>query len=388
MLDEILEYQQYSFDINSPDDQVRRLKRSTLIRINKIKGSKVVTFTGLNRVLTIIARHFIYEIYDGDDDLKGKTINALKAWLGHRRPDESADAEVHRLYKWLQQYVEKTLLAESISELNKVINSRDLSEKDIKELDSIISQLSNTDSQKDRVKLSEQVCKKCEQLSIIPKNNQIHSSINNAALFLYQLSTRKSFNTSGYADFGEANTINAINYDRITGNARRAGKLKRYYLACDRLLIEDVEKETAKGDISKRLINSDRDIIYKLTAYCMMVLSKKGTREVQEDIAFTITEADFVNWLVAAKCENTKKYLYKKERIFENPREKKIKEDSKGTNTKWIKLNKKWLNDSGFKILIDDPDTDVIKEYLKAHPNGVVFVDKGAGVPMMEIKNQ
>ena len=65
-----------------------------------------------------------------------------------------------------------------------------------------------------------------------------------------------------------------------------------------------------------------------------------------------------------------------------------IKEDSKGTNTTWIKLNKKWLNDSGFKILIDDPDTDVIKEYLKAHPNGVVFVDKGAGVPMMEIKNQ
>ena len=101
MLDEILEYQQYSFDINSPDDQVRRLKRSTLIRINKIKGSKVVTFTGLNRVLTIIARHFIYEIYDGDDDLKGKTINALKAWLGHRRPDESADAEVHRLYQGL-----------------------------------------------------------------------------------------------------------------------------------------------------------------------------------------------------------------------------------------------------------------------------------------------
>ena len=390
MLDEILEYQQYSFDINSPDDQVQRLKRSTLISFTKNNrlNTSTATFSGLNRALTIIARHFIYEVYDGDDDLKEKTINALKAWLGHRRPDESADAEVHRLYKWLPLYVEKIFLANSIDELNKALNSEALSEEASAELKAIICQLYSSDSQKERTTIAERLFEKCEQLNVISKNSQVHKSIKKAVAFLYQLSTRKSFNNSGYADYGEANTINAITYDRITGNARRAGRLKRYYLACDRLLIEDVKKETAKRNGSKKLINSDRDIIYKLTACCMMTLSKKGTREVQEDIAFTITEADFVNWLVAAKCENKKKYLYKEERIFENPREKKIKEDSKGTNTTWIKLNKKWLNDSGFKILIDDPDTDVIKEYLKAHPNGVVFVDKGAGVPMMEIKNQ
>ena len=128
MLDEILEYQQYSFDINSPDDQVQRLKRSTLISFTKNNrlNKSTATFSGLNRALTIIARHFIYEVYDGDDDLKEKTINALKAWLGHRRPDESADAEVHRLYKWLPLYVEKIFLANSIDELNKALNSEAL----------------------------------------------------------------------------------------------------------------------------------------------------------------------------------------------------------------------------------------------------------------------
>ena len=391
MLDEILEYQQYSFNIDKADDQVQRLKRSTLIRLNDDKIDKTkrhIALTGLNRVLTIIARYFIYNVYDGDDHLKEKTIAALKSWLGHKAPDDSASIEARELYGWLPNYVERILLSESIEKLKGFINDSTLAEKDKAELNTIISQLSDQRPQKEKAALAVRLSDMCDQLHFISAKDCTHRSVRNAEEFLYQLSNKRSFNKSGYDDDGEANTANAITYDRILGNARRAGGLKRYYLACDRSLIKDVKKLDS-GQNLKKLKDADRDIVLKMTACCMLELSQKGTVKVQETKRISITEADFINWIIIAKCDKTRQqsYRYKEEIIFEDPR-KGTSSGKKQPNTKWIRLNQQWLEDSGFEILIDNSETNVVKDFLKLHPNGSVFIDNGAGVAMTELKNE
>lgn len=387
MLDELLEYQQYSFNIDKSDEHVQRLKRSTLICVNENKNDKTkynIALTGLNRVLTIIARYFLYNVYEGDDHLKEKTIAALKSWLGHKAPDESAGVEVHELYRWLPRYAEKILLPESIEKLEGVIDSSALSEKDKAELYIMISQLTDQQPQRDKVTLADRLKEKCEQLCFISGGDRVDKSILKIEKFLYQLPNKKSFNESGYDDVGEANTVNKITYDRILGNARRAGSLKRYYLACDQSLIKDVKQKSGR-----KLSDTDRDIIYKMTACCMMELSKKGSVKVLETKTISITEADFINWIVKAKCDkNTQqRFLYNGEILFGDPG-KSTSSESKGSNTKWIRLNRQWLKDSGFEILIDNPEKDVVKDFLKMHPNGSVFKDNGSGVPMTEIKNE
>ena len=386
MLDEILEYQQYSFDIDKPDDYVQRLKRSTLISNNtdKIKKSNTITLTGLNRVLTIIARHFLYNVYNGEDRLKEKTIDALKSWLGHKAPDDSSNAEVHDLYRWLSRYVEKILLPESIEKLKGFIKSSALPEKDKAELNTIIYQLSDQRSRDEKVALANRLSDMCEKLHFISGNDRADRSVLNAEEFLFQLPNRRSFNASGYDDYGEANTVNAITYDRILGNARRAGELKRYYLACDRSLIKDVKLKSGR-----KLKDTDRDIVYKMTACCMLELSKKGAIKVQETKTISITEADFINWIIKAKCDKNKQqsFCYKGELLFEDPNAG-TPSESKGLNTKWIRLNRNWLKDSGFEILIDNSKTDVVNDFLKLHPNGSVFADNGSGLPMTELKNE
>ena len=387
MLDELLEYQQYSFNIDKSDEHVQRLKRSTLICFNQDKYDKTkrnIAFTGLNRVLTIIARYFLHNVYNGEEHVKEKTIAALKSWLGHKAPDESAGVEVHELYRWLPRYAEKILLPESIEKLKGFINSSALSEKDKAELNTIISQLSGRLPQEKKVTIAARLSEMCEQRRFIPGNDRADRSVLNTEEFLYQLSNRRSFNESGYDDVGEANTVNAITYDRILGNALRAESLKRYYLACDQALIKDVELRSGR-----KLKDTDRDIVYKMTACCMMELSKKGSVKVQETKTVSITEADFINWIINRKCDKNKQqsFRYNGEILFEDPGESTLSE-SKGSNTKWIRLNRKWLKDSGFEILIDNSETDVVKDFLKMHPNGSVFIDNGSGVPMTEIKNE
>ena len=303
MLDEILEYQQYSFDIGNSDEHVQRLKRSTLICFNqdKITKTRSIALTGLNRVLTVIARHFLYNVFDGDPRLKEKTIDALKSWLGHKAPSNSSHDEVHKLYRWLFLYAEKVLLPDSIDKLKYFISNSTLAEKEKTELNALIHHLSDQLPQDEKVTLAARLSDMCEQLHFIPGNDRADRSVLNAEEFLYQLPNRRSFNTSGYADFGEANTVNAITYDRILANARRAGDLKKYYLACDRSLIKDVKLKSGR-----KLKDTDRDIVLKMTACCMMELSKKGTVKVHETKRISITEADFINWIINGKCDKNK----------------------------------------------------------------------------------
>lgn len=375
MLDEILEYRQYSLDIDSlkVDENLKnpegRLKRRTLITND---------FSGLNRALTVIARHFLFEVYVNDSDRIEKTKDALKSWMGHKKPPEDADEEVHALYRWLPEYAEKVLLAFSLRTLKKEVQKSSLSQTDKFSLEDLSDGIFYAETPEEKVQLANRLLESLEDLSFTPKNS-VHKAVFNSACFLKQLSGRRSFNRSGYADMGEANDFNAISYDKVIGNALRAGVLKKYYLACDR----DCLSMTEKRDPFAKMKTNDRDVVLKMTACCMLQLSKKGKRCVEQTRAVHINQSDFINWLILQKCykEHLIRYYYKNEVLFEHVTLSGWSvgdENKKGTNVKKIRLNQKWLEDSGFEILIDDPERDVIRDYLDFHPDGCVYIDSGA----------
>lgn len=388
MLDELLEYQQYSFDINDTDAYVDRLKRSRLISSD---------MSGLSRALTIISRYFLYDVYGvethlDEKQLKEKTKEALKSWLGLRSPDDTAAKEVQTLYRWLPNYVERVFLSDSISRIREYVRSSNLPQLDESELKLIIAQLLEANTPEEKKNAASQLLTRCEQLEFLPGNDRVDKAISNLENFIYQLSHRKSFTAGVYADSGEANDMNAITYDRILANARRAGRLRKYYLACDRSMIREVKMVTGKKQGERKLKESDYDVVLKMTACCMLELTKKGAYSVHTSKAVHINESDFINWLILKKCEKKKllAFQYNERTIFEHPAlsgfEEEVAEHKK-SNTKKIKLCQKWLEDSGFEILADIPGTDVIRDFLKAHPDGSVFIDNGTGVPMTEIKN-
>lgn len=390
MLDELLEYKQYTFDINNSDHHVQRLKRSTLIKFNadKSKGTESPAFNGFNRFLTIIARHFLYDVYHEETDLKKKikkTEDALRIWLGHKEPDAFADAEVHKLYRWLPLYVEKILLTESIGKLKNDISASSLSDKVKIELYDTIYQLSGSIPQTEKVKLASCLAKKCDQHKCIPGNSRSDRAVLNTEKFLGFLTDNNSkFISDIYRDFEESNTVNLTTYDRILGNALRAGCLKKYYLACEKNLIENVQ--IVVDGKQKKFKDTDWDIVFKMTACCMMVLSRKGTEKVSETKTITVTGIDFTNWIVNQKFEKNKQksFFYKGEILFEDPNE---GNENEKDNTKWIRLNRHWLKDSGFEILIDNSDENVVENFLKTHPHGSVFIDNGSGVPLTELRS-
>lgn len=388
MLDESLEYKQYSFNFDEYDKYVDRLKRSSLISSNK---------SGLNRTLTTIARHFLYDVYeygkDGDTDRREKrkkTKAALTSWLGLKRPsdnpdiDEIEDEEAYRLYKWLFSYADRVLLAGSVSDLKDIIADSSLPETEKHSLGAIIEQLTDRESQINKKELAEQLVAVCKRLSFIPNNNRQDQAILKIENFIQETTQRRSFYFSGYSATGEASDINAITFDRIIANAIRAGRFKKYYLACEKSCIENVKQSS-----NRELKDTDRDIVFKLTACCMLEMSKKGTERVQKTKTVTVNGSDLTNWLILKKCEKDKllKFQYDGKTLFGHPAfsgVEKSEDDDKSTNTKRIKLDQKWIDDSGFEILIDDPETDVIKNFLQSHQDGSVFIDNGSGEAMTE----
>ncbi len=277
---------------------------------------------------------------------------------------------------------------EGLSEatLEKFIQMGKLKEDDQSKLNKLIDQLRTDEkSPAEKKAAAVELEQLCENLKFIPENKSVHKSIVKIENFLCSLAYRRSFNLSGYADSGKANDVNAINYDRVLGNARRAGSLKKYYLACDRFLMDDITM-----DSGRRLKKSDWDLVLKMTACCMLELSRKGKEKVLRTKAVCVNESDFIDWLMLEKnCGKSKllQFRYHGETLFEHPSfsgDENRKMQKKGINTKKIRLAQRWLEDSGFEILCDDPETNVIQNYLNLHPEGRVFVDNGSGKPMTE----
>lgn len=345
MLNEIGEYEQY---ILSPEEiatcKNRRLKHYTLIK--KDSG-------GLERVMTIIARHFIFDTPVGSNEDELREI--LKAWCGFNH-EAKTDLPEH-FDGWLNRYIHILLFEKIQSCLD--------NEKFPNELKSVIKTI-----------LSDQNFGVKEFLAVLKDFNSIYGdvpskikdAIRQIKNLLEALDELPNKNRTFSRNLFDNDKYRAITYDKVIANAFLAGKLRRYYLACDEDLFET--NRILKTD-GKKFSAKDKDMVLKMTAEYFLQ-SRNTTQE------FIVTNnADMTNWLLGAvKSEE----LSKKRKIYMlTETNEEIFETSTiaGINVIKVKLNPEWAKH--FR-LIEDGSTD-----LDAKWGRIFFSDTGSSEFLKEL---
>ena len=245
MLNEIGEYEQYTL---SPKELLncknRRLKHCN------IKNS----FSGLERVMTIITRHFIFDTPVGSEENELREL--LKAWCGFKHKAKTILPE--HFNGWLNNYIKRVLAFETAydcltyerlpTDLKTVIE-KFLADRDfeVKESLAILENFKFTNDDVPK-RLKENVGKLKNLLKAL---NELPDKGKNFSKNLF-----------GGVDAKGDTPFRAITYDRIIANALLEGKLRCYRLACDQ---EIFETEIILKD-GKKLSAKDKDIILKMTA--------------------------------------------------------------------------------------------------------------------------
>lgn len=318
MLNEIGEYEQYTL---SPEKLLacknRRLKHCN------IKNN----FSGLERVMTIIARHFIFDTPVGLNEVELREI--LKAWCGFNHEAKTPLPE--HFDGWLNNYIKCVLAFESARDClkyesiptNLKIVDRNF---DVKEFLAALENFKfNNDDVPKRIKENTGKIKNLlKALDELPKKN-----------ITFSKNVFGNFNAKG------DNPFRAITYDRIIANALLAGKLRCYRLACD----EELFKTEIIFKDGKKLSAKDKDIILKMTAEYLLQRRNRN----QE---FIVTNnANMMNWLAGEKpdCSKRESYAFAgtKEKLFEI-----IKIE--GINAIKVKLHPEWARH--FRLIEDGID--------------------------------
>lgn len=226
MLNEIGEYEQYTL---SPEEiaacRNRRLKQYTLIKQK---------FGGLERAMTIIARHFIFDTPVGFNEKEVREI--LKAWCGFNHEAKTILPE--HFYGWLNNYI--------------------------------------------RILLSEKV-----------QSNAPTAEIKNLLKALDELPGKeKDFSKNLFDGLDAKGDIffRAITYDKVIANAFLAGKLCRYYLVCDEELF-NTKKIFKLGKRGQKLSAKDKDMVLKMTAEYLL------QRQYTSQEFIMTNNANMINWL-------------------------------------------------------------------------------------------
>lgn len=335
LLNEIGEYEQYTLP---PENFVAcpqfRLKYMTLIKRE---------FSGLERALTIVARHFLFDETERRDEKA--VCEILKAWCGFK--NEATALPVH-FNGWLPNYICRAFLAERLNSCSEKISDLDL------ELQASLTELiKNTPVRYDFEKIRDSVEAwenfKATRGDALKKIGNEPTQILALLKALVKLSQKnKQFSKSVFGSLTAKDDIpfRAITYGRIIANALLAGKLRRYYLVCDEEMFQT--KKILKG--TKKLLSSDRDMILKMMAEYL--LQRRNTTQ----LFVETNDSNMVNWLAGSrKAENfdCESYVLAEsdEKIFEV-----IKINLGGINAIKINLNSEWTRH--FRLVEDGSDED------------------------------
>lgn len=321
MLNEIGEYEQYTMSPeNFADESKLRLKYMTLIKRD---------FSGLERALTIVARHFLFDETEHRDEKA--VCEILKAWCGFK--NEASTLPPH-FNGWLPNYICRAFLSERLKICREKISLLD------SELKKFLTDLvEKTPVQYDFDKVHDSVESwenfKATHGDAFKKIGNEPTQILALLKALVKLSQKnKQFSKSlfgGLTAKGDT-PFRAITYDRIIANALLVGKLRRYYLVCD----EDMfaPKKILKG--TKKLLKNDRDMILKMTAEYLL------QRRNNAQLFVETNDSNMINWLATSrKAENFDRESYvlgdSDENIFEIG-----KINLGGINATKVKLHPEW----------------------------------------------
>ena len=274
MLDELQEYRQYTFDYaENLKKEDCRIKYSTFIKHD---------FSGLARIMTVVARQFIFQNEDEPQNFNEEKVRGrLKDWFTN----------------WLPGYIRHAFLLNYLKELRSLLKD-----------ESLLSLIERIGSESETNALLDAK----NELDAVLKNNDfskdeklLFSQISNLIDALKNLRDMKSaFANKIFAieDRGEVlgkkkNDYHKITYDRIIANALEQGRLHRYYLVCKskEVPFDSVRKFTGKIKEGKKLSDSDKDMILKFTvAY---LLEQKAYSPGYAPKYMAISKMDLANWM-------------------------------------------------------------------------------------------
>lgn len=343
MLNEIGEYEQY---IISKKDLLNCKNRR--LKYFNIKNG----FSGLERIMTIITRHFIFDTPVGFDENELREI--LKAWCGFNHKAKTSLSEHFK--GWLNNYIKHVLLFETARDcfkfesllgdlkpvIKKFLTGRDF---EVKESLAILGNFNFTNDDVPK-RLKENTEKLKNLLKVIdkfPDKGKVYSK-----------------NLFGVLNAEGDTPYRAITYDKIIANALLAGKLRCYLLACDEELFET--KIILKD--GKKLSAKDKDIILKMTAEYLL------QRRFSNQEFIVTNDANMRNWLSGEKpdCSKRERYTFAqtKEKLFEIIKIEGIKAIKVKLHTEWAKH---------FRL---------IEEGIDAKWGRIFFSDNGTSEPLKE----
>lgn len=330
MLNEIQEAHEYMCDISRLDIEFGRLKWKIF--------NHNADMNGLERMLTTIARFFIFEEEsDNETVARRKAEAAIRMWLGFSDELEE-DERLGSAYKYVKEkYPQIDSWLENY--LKEVIHKR--YKEDIDKFTAFQ-----------------------EQLNV--KNKQFKSK-----------SLQSGVTTSDFK---------LIRYDKIIANAKVArGPLKMYYLACADSEWTRGTYKTVRNNPNGALKHKDEDKVLKLVASYLLERGRKlkcNSDYVFEAFNFT----DYGFWAVGgSRYDRTKFEIFtyedsqshNKRPLFEF-------RSSKSGNLSKVRPNVEWMGYCGWEIIDATENDDKLDELLSTHPNAVFFSDKGACSPLQK----
>lgn len=335
MLDEIREIQEYMYMPSEDREQPGRIKRIIFCHAGNLNG--------IERIMTMIARYFLFIDNENTDNCIRRAEAALRMWTGNTPLDyvEYRKNKTYDLEKEAELAPEYEYLAFNYPWLNwwlPVYLRMDTKGVDVTKPENIeksIKQLQNKKSQFGRKVFS------------------------------------KSFGSNDYK---------RISYEKVIANAFSArGPLKRYYLVCtdpewDRYLHRKSGKKISKHP-------NDHDKILKTMGAYMIERSRKYRQDNKSRFE-PVNYTDIAFWTEAQK--KIDKSFYENYLVEDRPLFKCIIGAS-GNQSK-IKPDEEWYEQSGWSLIdatIDDSDLD---RFLRENPEAVFYSDNGSGTPLSKCR--
>ena len=330
MLNEKLEYKEYTYDLANYEDGPRRIKYSGLR-----KGGER-NIGGLERILTIIARRFLF--YDNNEAAGKEDRDAAKlalfSWLGYKpthpdrysKPDAQRKKEIDSIFRWLPQYLEKMkegYEAKSSGGTNAVRNLE-------------------------------------KWISLIREKGYIGK-------------------ISGSSKTDKGRHVKIIKIEKVIANSLHRKKLKIFYLACKDPHFDEknskMENDTLLRIVAAYMLENYYFDMPSGGKYCYYNEQRQETRFAP------FSNVDLSNWyqnLGGIRTESGKglgAYSYNGEPTIERVGE---------SGDLKIKFNDEWFRKCEW-VLIDATDNDdALDDYLKQNPEHHFYRDDGSCKPLAE----
>lgn len=366
MLDEIREYEEYTYDLDNTENPPKRIKYNVLTKGLQDEGGGIGC--GIESILCIIARHFLFMNDQGAFKNAGAAECAISAWLGIEPDSEKMSllsdetrAEIEAIRGWYPDYIKKILIPERETQIKH-----------------------NEGNQK--------------AINALKKNIDILKGIlDNLRSETFRNNLNKSTWEYGYSG---KNDYKVLFTEKVLANAAVRGPLRRRYLICldpdlDSVVIKEHPKRRPKEGLTKREEYDDLYLRF-ISAWLLSQIRTKSDKmsdnptkyrtNVNRSVPINMTEIS--GWALGdTKLAKDKIPDCFRGIILESVNKQQSKMyfylSNNGENSK---DSERWFESCGWNIIDATEGNKRLENFIKRHPEYCFWKDMGSGVPL--VKNE